>query len=179
MAAERNPDLAAFSIGFHDKRFDESRYAAAVCRRYQLRHHVRYCNHSDFMKYLDIWPSVMDDVVADPSAVMLTVVSEYAHEMGYKVILSGEGADELFGGYNQYFRFQLARRIAALGKYAPHLLQNLVAQLKPGQTRYLQFSAGRPHPIPIFTAPARFFEPLPAAGDHRRKRGHGKGVDAG
>lgn len=140
LAAIQQPDISALSIGFKDSRFDEAPYAAAVCRRYGLRHHVEYCDAADFLPMLDEWPMVMDDPVADPSAVMLHVVARLTRALGYKVVLSGEGADELFAGYNQYWRFQLARSIHAKGgRYAPMLVK-LVEALKPGQTRYAQFA---------------------------------------
>ena len=82
IAAKINPDLAAFSIGFKDPRFDESQFAAAVCRRYRIRHCVRYCDDTDFAKLIDIWPEVVDDVVADPSAVMLYVIAQFARDFG-------------------------------------------------------------------------------------------------
>jgi asparagine synthase (glutamine-hydrolysing) len=139
LVAKRNPEVAAFSIGFHDPAFDESGYAAAVCRQYNLRHHVRFCDASDFLGLIENWPQVMDDAVADPSAVMLYTVAQFARDLGYKVVLSGDGADELFGGYNQYRRFQLASRIAPYGRHAPFLI-DLVKRARKGQSRYEHFA---------------------------------------
>jgi asparagine synthase (glutamine-hydrolysing) len=139
LAAKRRPDLSAFSIGFQDQAFDESRYAAAVCQRYRIRHHVRYCDTSDFSSFLMEWPVIMDDVVADPSAVMLYIVSQFAHDTGYKVVLTGDGADELFGGYNQYYRFQLARRLYPYCRYFPWAV-DVVRRLTNHQSRYVHFA---------------------------------------
>ncbi|MGI0135052.1 MAG: asparagine synthetase B family protein, partial [Candidatus Micrarchaeaceae archaeon] len=52
LAAMRRPDLAAFSIGFQTQAFDETRYAAAICARYKIRHHVYYCDANDFSGFL-------------------------------------------------------------------------------------------------------------------------------
>lgn len=139
LAARRQPDISALSIGFRDERFDETPYAAALCRRYGLRHHVVYCGAEDFLPLLDEWPLIMDDPVADPSAVMLYVVARLARDLGYKVVLSGEGADELFAGYNQYRRFAMARRFSRIGGRHAAFLVPLVERLKPGKTRYAQF----------------------------------------
>lgn len=139
LAAIRRPDLSAFSIGFQDQTFDESRFAAAICQQYRLRHHVHYCNSSDFAGLLTEWPEVMDDVVADPSAVALYVLAEFARDAGYKVVLTGDGADELFGGYNQYSRFQLARRLYPYGRYFPWVI-DVVRRLTHDQSRYVHFA---------------------------------------
>ncbi|MEQ1652144.1 MAG: asparagine synthase C-terminal domain-containing protein, partial [Hyphomicrobium sp.] len=126
-------------MGFHNKSFDESRYAAAVCQKYKIRHHVRYCDSKEFAGALSEWPEVMDDVVADPSAVMLYIVSQFARDMGFKVVLSGDGADELFGGYNQYYRFQLALRLNAYARHFPWAA-DLVRLLTNNQSRYVHFA---------------------------------------
>ena len=137
LAARENPELSAFSIGFTDPRFDESRYAAAVAQRYGLRLHVRYCGPAEFMGRIEDWPEIMDDAVADPSAIMLAVIAEHARDLGYKVVLAGEGADELFAGYNQYLRFVLASRGAQVGRHLP-FLPGLAARLASGRSRTIQ-----------------------------------------
>jgi len=131
LAAKHNPQLSAFTIGFCDEKFDESPYAAAVARKYGLKHSVRYCEDKDFVGLIEDWPLVLDDAVANPSSVLLYAVSQFARDAGHKVLLAGEGADELFGGYHQQWRFALARHVnrfarplsflaRALEKHAPH-----------------------------------------------------------
>lgn len=157
LAAMRRPDMPAFSIGFHDPAFDESRYAAAVCRRANIRHHVRYCDAAEFSGFLTEWPEVMDDVVADPSAVMLYIVAQFARDSGYKVVLTGDGADELFGGYNQYHRFRLARRLYPYARHFPWAVA-AVRRLTGDRSRYVHFvrmAALDPH----FYGAGMIFEP--------------------
>lgn len=121
IAAQYAPDLHCFSAGFQDKRFDESPYAQAVARRYGLRHSVKFMNEETVFGLLDSWPSVMDDANAEPASVLKYVVAQFARDSGYKVVLAGEGADEFFGGYNQYWRFRLAKRLSVLGAHVPML----------------------------------------------------------
>lgn len=157
MAAELNPDINAFSIGFRETRYDEARFAAALAQRYGVRHHVHYCSHKDFLEHLEQWPTIMDDVVADPSAVMLAVLSRFARQLGYKVVLSGEGADEIFGGYNQYYRFLLSKKLNKAFRFAPFAGYILEAMI-PNKTRHIQFAhhaASDPH----FYGTGRIFEP--------------------
>ncbi len=139
MAAKHNPDLSAFTLGFTDAQFDESAYASSVCKHLSIRHHVLRADSRVFMDIFEKWGSIQDDVVADPSALMLYKISEYARDAGFKVLLSGEGADELFAGYNQHFRFSLATRFAPLGKhlgFVPKLLSRFNAE----KTRRLQYA---------------------------------------
>lgn len=91
-----------FTVGFdYGVAYNEIDYAKA------LSEHVGIENHSKLIitdEYWDILPTVqyhMDEPLADPSAVALYFVSQVASEH-VKVVLSGEGADELFGGYNIY-----------------------------------------------------------------------------
>jgi len=157
LAALRRPDLSAFTIGFRDKAYDESRYAAAVCQRYGIRHHVMYCDAPEFMKYLAEWPNVVDDAVADPSAVMVYAVAQFARDMGFKVVLTGEGADELFGGYSQYYRLQLARSLHPYVKNWPSVVP-LVQTLTGNQSRYVHYARMAVH-APGYYGTGMIFEP--------------------
>ncbi len=146
IAARTVPDLAAFSIGFTDPRYDESRHAQDVARRYGLRHYVKFVDAETIFALIDDWPDVVEDVNAEPSSVMRYVVSQFARDSGFKVVLSGEGADELFGGYNQYRRFALASRLAALGRHVPGALTDLALKATGPRTRlthFLRQAAGR------------------------------------
>lgn len=134
MAARHAPHLAAFSIGFRDPRFDESAHAQAIARRYGLTHHVKFCDAADFLRLIETWPSQIDDPVADPSAVLVHHLADFARSCGYKVVLSGEGSDELFGGYNQHRRFQLALRLNAVGRLVPWAA-DLAHRAAPHRTR--------------------------------------------
>jgi asparagine synthase (glutamine-hydrolysing) len=91
-----NP-LNTFSIGLDDKRFDESKYAYQVARKYGTKHHHTYLDH----KCLDSLPEVVwmfSDLYGDSSAMPAYLVSKQASEK-LKVVFTGDGADEIFGGY--------------------------------------------------------------------------------
>ena len=136
LAARHAPHIAAFTMGFRDKTYDESDYAAALARRYGLKHHIVYCEDDDFLALLDDWPLVMDDAVANPSTVLLYAISKFAREAGHKVLLAGEGADEFFGGYNQQWRFQLARKLHPVGRFMP-CLPGWIEKAAPHKTRLI------------------------------------------
>ena len=105
--------LSAFTIGT-DSFLDETPFAQRVADQFNLPFHNREVSANDFLDRLDDWSYVNDDPSADPSALALMILAEHARESGYKVMLGGEGADELFGGYNAYLRFvffHAARRL--------------------------------------------------------------------
>jgi asparagine synthase (glutamine-hydrolysing) len=136
LAARHAPGVAAFTMGFHDKRYDESEFAALLARKYGLKHHVVHCEDRDFIDLIDQWPLVMDDAVANPSTVLLHAISSHARAAGHKVLLAGEGADELFGGYHQQWRFQLARKLHTVGRFAP-CLPGWIERFAPHKTRLI------------------------------------------
>ncbi|MCL6595110.1 MAG: asparagine synthase (glutamine-hydrolyzing) [Firmicutes bacterium] len=102
--ARRRGELDTFSIAFEGARphADEAPAARALAAALGTRHHeVRV----DARAYADAWPAIvraMEDPVADPSAPGIYFLSREARRAGVKVVLSGEGADELFGGYPVY-----------------------------------------------------------------------------
>ncbi|MBV9654471.1 MAG: asparagine synthase (glutamine-hydrolyzing) [Acetobacteraceae bacterium] len=157
LAAESDRSVAAFSLGFADERYDESGYASAICRRLQIRHLVHYCDQAEFVAEVDRWPEVMDDAVADPSAVMLRVIASFARDAGYRVLLSGDGADELFAGYNQYARSKAAGAASVAGRWLP-VAADIVEAMLPAKSRHVQLArsvtTGRQ-----FYGAGRIFEP--------------------
>jgi asparagine synthase (glutamine-hydrolysing) len=115
--------LSAFTIGT-DSVLDETPFAARVARHLDLPFHDRRVSSEDFLGRLEDWAHVNDDPSADPSALALMLLSEHARDHGYKVMLGGEGADELFGGYNAYVRFLFFWRLAQVplaGRIGPAL----------------------------------------------------------
>ena len=102
--AARRAKPHAFTIGV-DSALDETPYAAEVARRFGLPHHVLRVRPDDFAAALDGWVYFNDDPVSDPSALALLLLSRVARQKGMKVMLTGEGADELFCGYGSYVRY--------------------------------------------------------------------------
>ena len=74
--------------------------------------------------------------MADPSALLLYKISEYAHSLNYRVLLAGEGSDELFGGYNAYKYFNWSQRAyRTIGKNVP-FKKGLVNLFKDDSKKY-------------------------------------------
>lgn len=108
---KRTKPLKTFSVGYKEGAFSELSYAAQVARNIGTEHHETVVGRDDFFQLLPrmIWHE--DEPIAWPSSVSLYCVSRLASRE-VKVVLTGEGSDELFGGYERY-RWNLLNGSAA------------------------------------------------------------------
>ena len=124
IAKEFNPKLKTFSVGFERKGFSEVDVAKETAEALGLENISYIITPEEFLKELPkiVWH--LDDPLADPAAVPLYFVAREAKKH-VSVVLSGEGADELFGGYNIY------REPISLKpfNYVPSYLKKLIKQL--------------------------------------------------
>lgn len=102
IAAEEKPDIEAFSIGFPDQPYyDESGYAKEVAKHLGIKHHLLDVRDSDLLESASAVLDHMDEPFADASALNMYLLSRYAKKH-VTVALSGDGGDELFGGYHKH-----------------------------------------------------------------------------
>jgi asparagine synthase (glutamine-hydrolysing) len=101
LAKRYNPDLMTFTVGFGREGFSEIDVAAESAAAIGVEHITKVVTPEDFAASIPLVVWYLDDPVADPALVPLYFVAREAREH-VKVVLSGEGADELFGGYNIY-----------------------------------------------------------------------------
>jgi asparagine synthase (glutamine-hydrolysing) len=111
-AQESSRPVSTFSIGFEEQSFDELDAARTIATRYQTDHHELVVR-PDAAELLPRLVEAFDEPFADSSALPTYLVSQLAAG-AVKVALSGEGGDELFGGYYTYVADQLAPRLAPL-----------------------------------------------------------------
>jgi len=102
IASRIKPDINTFSIGFPDEPlFDESKYAEKVAKHINSKHHTFNVTNKLLYQNLDEILDYMDEPFADSSALNVFLLSQQTRQH-VTVALSGDGADELFSGYNKH-----------------------------------------------------------------------------
>ena len=100
--------VKTFSVGFDVPGFNELPYARLVSRHFGTEHHELVVQCSDLTKYWPLLTWHRDEPVSEPSDLGVYLISKLARNH-VKVVLSGEGADELFAGYPKYIVDRMAR----------------------------------------------------------------------
>jgi asparagine synthase (glutamine-hydrolysing) len=154
LAGPRARGMASFTVAFagHEQ-YDEREQARAVARHYGSDHHEVLLGEQDAIDILAPLIHHQDEPLADPVCVPLHAVCRLARQQGVKVVLAGEGADELFWGYAGYQRiverWPHFLRMLAL----PEPLRRLAALTTSGtrtprrREQLDGLAAGRPNPV--------------------------------
>ncbi len=119
--------LKTFSVTFESPEFDESRHQDEAVRWLQTDHHAVHCSNGDIGRE---FPDVIrhtEQPILRTAPVPLFRLSRLVHEQGYKVVLTGEGSDEVLGGYELYKEAKIRRFWAARpdSRLRPMLLKRL------------------------------------------------------
>jgi asparagine synthase (glutamine-hydrolysing) len=139
LASRYTTKLSTFSVGYKDNDFfDETAYAELVAKKYNTDHHVFSLSNNDFLEHLYHVLDYIDEPFADSSALPVYILSHYTRKH-VTVALSGDGADEVFSGYNKHaaeWRMRqnspvrsLVKAAAPLWKALPHSRSNKLTNL--------------------------------------------------
>lgn len=116
LASRHTEQLNTFSIGYQDEKFfDETSYARLVAKKFNTRHTVFSLRNQDLYDHLFEVLDYIDEPFADSSALAVYILSKKTRQQ-VKVALSGDGADELFSGYNKHQAEYRARQGGILGQ---------------------------------------------------------------
>jgi len=114
--------IKTYSIGFGDKKLDEAPFARQIAHYLGSKHTEYYISEKDMVDLVRSIPQYYDEPFADSSQICTMLVSELAKK-DVTVILSGDGGDELFGGYTIYERIAMAQKKKMQGKILHYLLR--------------------------------------------------------
>lgn len=134
--------IKTFTIGFETPENNEAPFAAAVAKQLGTEHHEELFTEKQLLALIPRLPEIYGEPFADPSALPTYLVSQVARQR-VTVSLSGDGGDEIFGGYTRYHKFE--RLWGVLGKvgFAGALLAPLVGML-PGRIGRVGALLGQP-----------------------------------
>jgi len=96
-----NNKINTFTIGFDDKKYDESGRAKIAARKFKSNHNLLVIDYEKILPEIDLMISNIDEPFGDSSYLATFMVSKFAKNK-VKTVLSGDGGDELFGGYDKY-----------------------------------------------------------------------------
>ena len=134
-ARESGVRISTFSVGFSERSFDELARAREVAHRYGTDHHETVVR-PQAASLLTRLAEVFDEPLGDSSALPTFLVSELA--AGHvKVVLSGEGGDELFGGYHTYVADLLAARVGRAARLAAPFVERLPSSSRRTSVDYM------------------------------------------
>lgn len=100
-SAQINPQIETFSIGFDEKKYDEARYALQIAEKLKVHSNLRTFHREILNDNYEKMRDWYDEPFGDSSAFPTYFVSEFAREK-VTVVMTGDGGDEVFGGYPRY-----------------------------------------------------------------------------
>jgi len=140
-------NVNSFSVAFEEKSFNKEPFADYVARHFHTQHHVTTANEPSLREALKTLANHLDEPLADPAVLPTYLLSRFARQH-IKVALSGEGSDELFGGYPTYIGAWLAGHYLRLPRFLRH---QFFTRLK----RFLPLSTGA---VPLGWYLRQFFD---------------------
>lgn len=113
--------LKTFTIGFWDKKYNEAQYAKKVAKYLGTDHTELYLKPKDVIEAISKMPEFYDEPFSDPSQLPTYLVSKLARKK-VKVVLSGDGGDELFCGYDRYEFMEKRKFVLAIPQWLKTLM---------------------------------------------------------
>jgi len=140
LMSRHSAQVKTFSVGFAGDRSCELAHAGAVARRFGTEHHELLVSHREFMDHLPRLVAMRDAPVSEPSDVAIYLLSREASR-SVKMVLTGEGADEVLGGYRKHVAESLAWMYRSLPRQVRRALIAPLAHELPSRFRELKIAA--------------------------------------
>lgn len=123
-------EIKTFTIGFENQpNYNELKYAEKIAKRYDTNHFVKNVTPNDLLDFIPKITDIYDEPQADTTAIPIYFISQLAKQENIKVVLNGDGPDELFSGYSNYQRYLKSNRYYELASKAPKFVKQISKQL--------------------------------------------------
>ncbi len=123
MQSESDRPIDTFTIGFRDTGYDEAARAAKIAKSIGTSHHELYLNPKDALDVIPDLGRIYSEPFADASQIPTYLLARFARSR-VKVALSGDGGDELFGGYNRHW---LVPQVRSINRFLPSCIRRRIA----------------------------------------------------
>lgn len=128
IASDINPNIVSYTIGFDIDGYDETELAKKFAKDIGIKNVSIKLNHKDYIRELPKIVYHMDSPIGDPSIIPLYHICKEVSNK-YKVILSGEGSDEFFGGYNIYTEDESLKMFNYMPKFIKGALRGVASTI--------------------------------------------------
>ncbi len=137
LMSRHNSMVKTFSVGFGEDSYSELAYAAEVARHFGTQHHEIVVNHRDIIERLPRLVAFRDAPVSEPSDIPIYLLAREAAR-SVKMVLTGEGSDEILGGYPKHIAERFAPGYQLLPGYFRHRLVEPLARALPYRFRRIK-----------------------------------------
>ncbi len=132
MQSQSGQPIKSYAIGYHDKKFDESSHAEAVARHLGTDHTTFTLSPDDALAIVPRLGKMFDEPFADVSQIPTYLISELARQ-DTTVVLTGDGGDEIFGGYTRHlWSHKIARLSQAMPSWSKKAVYQSITSVDPG-----------------------------------------------
>ena len=141
IASKHKKNLNTFSVSFDVDKFDESKYSKEISKKFKTKHRILKFNSKKLRSTIKKLVYHYDEPFGDPSAVPTFILSDFAKKH-VTVSLSGDGADELFGGYTTYKNYRLLSIQKIYPRFINKLIHPILFKIVPHSKLYHFFEIG-------------------------------------
>jgi asparagine synthase (glutamine-hydrolysing) len=149
--------VQAFSIGFQEARYNELEYAELAARHFDAAHYTKIVTADEALQCLPDLVSAYDEPFGNNSALAAYLCARLARETGVRVLLAGDGGDEIFGGNERYRRDRILARYHLIPGWLRHGLVEPMVRRFPAETLDLRGKARRYVERASLPNPERFY----------------------